>query len=133
MSSTTGLVIEHARDIGAHALVRGVRDEGDALAETRMAWANEQLAPELPTPLDLEHVLLEARHGAPEAVDWLADIEQNTFLWILAYLHTGIEGRLNELRAMLWRVRAAREALEAGAEGGDAQLVLPFEPRTPVG
>jgi pantetheine-phosphate adenylyltransferase len=58
---TTGLVVEHARAIGASVLVRGLRDEQDARAETALAWANEELAPEiatvlLPCPADLVQV-----------------------------------------------------------------------------
>lgn len=51
VATTRGLVIDHARTIAASALVRGVRDERDALSETKMAWLNEELAPELPTLL----------------------------------------------------------------------------------
>jgi len=49
VEATAGLVVEHAREIGAAYLVRGIRGSGDAAIETSLAFANGQLAPELVT------------------------------------------------------------------------------------
>ena len=51
VARTDGLVVEYARDIGASALLRGIRDVDDAIAEAQFAAVNRQLAPELPTLL----------------------------------------------------------------------------------
>ena len=44
-----GLIVDRARDTGAAALVRGLRQVSDFDAEFRMAFANRKLAPELET------------------------------------------------------------------------------------
>jgi len=44
-----GLIVERAREQGAVALVRGLRQVSDFDAEFRMAFANRKLAPELET------------------------------------------------------------------------------------
>jgi len=44
-----GLIVDRARDVGAAALVRGLRQVSDFDAEFRMAFANRKLAPELET------------------------------------------------------------------------------------
>lgn len=44
-----GLIVDRARDAGAVALVRGLRQVSDFDAEFRMAFANRKLAPELET------------------------------------------------------------------------------------
>ena len=44
-----GLIVDRARDVGAVALVRGLRQVSDFDAEFRMAFANRKLAPELET------------------------------------------------------------------------------------
>lgn len=44
-----GLLVEHARDRGAAALVRGLRQVSDFDYEFRMAYANRRLYPELET------------------------------------------------------------------------------------
>lgn len=44
-----GLIVDRARNIGAVALVRGLRQVSDFDAEFRMAFANRKLAPELET------------------------------------------------------------------------------------
>jgi pantetheine-phosphate adenylyltransferase len=49
VSSTTGLVVEHARAIGASVLIRGIRGASDAHFETELAHANRGLAPEIVT------------------------------------------------------------------------------------
>jgi pantetheine-phosphate adenylyltransferase len=46
-----GLVVEHARAIGAAVLVRGVRGASDAAHETGLSWLNERLAPDVATVL----------------------------------------------------------------------------------
>lgn len=46
-----GLLVDHARDRGACALVRGLRQVSDFDYEFRMAFANRKLAPELETVL----------------------------------------------------------------------------------
>lgn len=51
VDATTGWVVDHARSIGAGALVRGMRGESDAVFETRLARENERIAPELATVL----------------------------------------------------------------------------------
>ena len=48
---TDGLVVEYADHIGAACLIRGMRDADDAAIEARLAAANRQLAPHLPTLL----------------------------------------------------------------------------------
>jgi len=77
---TAGLVVEYARHVGAACLLRGIRDADDAAVEARLAAANRQLAPELPTlllgaaPNDahisssaLKHML-----AAGDATDWVS-------------------------------------------------------------
>jgi pantetheine-phosphate adenylyltransferase len=44
-----GLIVDRARDVGAAALVRGLRQVSDFDAEFRMAFANRKLAPEFET------------------------------------------------------------------------------------
>ncbi len=44
-----GLIVDRARNIGAGALVRGLRQVSDFDSEFRMAFANRKLAPELET------------------------------------------------------------------------------------
>lgn len=44
-----GLIVDRARQVGAAALVRGLRQVSDFDAEFRMAFANRKLAPELET------------------------------------------------------------------------------------
>lgn len=44
-----GLIVDRARNVGAVALVRGLRQVSDFDAEFRMAFANRKLAPELET------------------------------------------------------------------------------------
>src|SRR6056297_2768865 len=44
-----GLIVDRARETGAVALVRGLRQVSDFDAEFRMAFANRKLAPELET------------------------------------------------------------------------------------
>lgn len=44
-----GLIVDRARQTGAAALVRGLRQVSDFDAEFRMAFANRKLAPELET------------------------------------------------------------------------------------
>ncbi len=61
IESTEGLVVEFARDAGATALVRGIRDATDAEYETFMAHFNRALAPDietvfLPADSELSHV-----------------------------------------------------------------------------
>ncbi len=47
--SATGLVVDYARDIGATALVRGVRTDEDTRHETQLAQLNWSLAPDIAT------------------------------------------------------------------------------------
>jgi pantetheine-phosphate adenylyltransferase len=49
VAKTPGLVVDHARDIGASVLVRGLRGASDADSEAWLARANEELAPGLAT------------------------------------------------------------------------------------
>lgn len=49
VSSTNGLVVEHARAVGASVLIRGIRGASDAHFETELAHANRGLAPEIVT------------------------------------------------------------------------------------
>lgn len=49
--STTGLVAEYAREIGASVLVRGIRGATDAEFETQLAQQNRTIAPDLSTVL----------------------------------------------------------------------------------
>jgi pantetheine-phosphate adenylyltransferase len=49
VTSFAGLVVEAAREAGAIALVRGLRDAGDFEYEMRMAGTNGQMAPEVGT------------------------------------------------------------------------------------
>ena len=44
-----GLIVDRAQEVGAAALVRGLRQVSDFDAEFRMAFANRKLAPELET------------------------------------------------------------------------------------
>lgn len=44
-----GLVVEHARAIGATHLVRGLRDAADAAWETELARQNREIAPDVST------------------------------------------------------------------------------------
>lgn len=44
-----GLIVDRAQQVGAAALVRGLRQVSDFDAEFRMAFANRKLAPELET------------------------------------------------------------------------------------
>ena len=44
-----GLIVDRAREVGAVALVRGLRQVSDFDTEFRMAFANRKLAPELET------------------------------------------------------------------------------------
>jgi pantetheine-phosphate adenylyltransferase len=44
-----GLIVDRAHDVGAAALVRGLRQVSDFDAEFRMAFANRKLAPNLET------------------------------------------------------------------------------------
>lgn len=44
-----GLIVDRAHEVGAAALVRGLRQVSDFDAEFRMAFANRKLAPELET------------------------------------------------------------------------------------
>lgn len=46
---TTGMVVDHARLIGANILLRGVRGATDAQFETELAQQNRDLAPEITT------------------------------------------------------------------------------------
>jgi len=49
VASHEGLIVDRARQVGAVALVRGLRQVSDFDAEFRMAFANRKLAPELET------------------------------------------------------------------------------------
>ncbi|MBZ4329980.1 pantetheine-phosphate adenylyltransferase [Corallococcus interemptor] len=49
VTSTEGLIVELAREIGASVLLRGVRGATDAQFETELAQMNRALAPELST------------------------------------------------------------------------------------
>jgi pantetheine-phosphate adenylyltransferase len=48
-ASTTGLVVEFARERGARYLIRGIRGATDVEAEIALANANHELAPEIET------------------------------------------------------------------------------------
>ncbi|MFU8859333.1 MAG: pantetheine-phosphate adenylyltransferase [Cyclonatronaceae bacterium] len=45
----TGLLVNHAREMGAHTLIRGVRQVSDFEYEFRMALMNRRLAPNVDT------------------------------------------------------------------------------------
>lgn len=47
--ATTGFVAQFAREHDARYLIRGVRDASDATEESRLAYLNQQLAPEVTT------------------------------------------------------------------------------------
>ena len=49
VGSTDGFVVDHARAIGATVMVRGIRDEADAVDELGLAKINDRLAPEIIT------------------------------------------------------------------------------------
>lgn len=49
VASHEGLIVDRAREVGATALVRGLRQVSDFDYEFRMAFANRKLAPELET------------------------------------------------------------------------------------
>lgn len=49
VASYEGLIVDRAREVGAMALVRGLRQVSDFDYEFRMAFANRKLAPELET------------------------------------------------------------------------------------
>lgn len=76
---TAGLVVEYARDVGAACLLRGIRDADDAAIEARLAAANRQLAPELPTLLlgasphaaHISSSALKRMLAAGDACDWV--------------------------------------------------------------
>lgn len=51
VTSTDGLVVDLAKDIGATVLVRGIRGGEDADSETHLAELNAAIAPELSTVL----------------------------------------------------------------------------------
>jgi len=77
--ASDGLVVDYAHEVGATALIRGLRDPDDARAESALAELNWSLAPEittvlLPAPPDLRAVSstgakFRARQG--EALDAL--------------------------------------------------------------
>jgi pantetheine-phosphate adenylyltransferase len=49
VTSFAGLVVEAAREAGATALIRGLRDASDFDYEMRMAGSNDAMAPEVAT------------------------------------------------------------------------------------
>lgn len=58
-----GLLVDHARSVGARVLVRGLRQVSDFDYEFRMAFANRRLSPDLETALLMtseEHAFVSA-------------------------------------------------------------------------
>lgn len=49
VTSTRGLVVDHAKNVGANILVRGVRGATDAQFETELAKTNKKIAPGIQT------------------------------------------------------------------------------------
>ncbi len=49
VKSSSGLVVECARELGARYLIRGIRDQTDMAFEHQLAFVNQQLAPEITT------------------------------------------------------------------------------------
>lgn len=92
VASTDGLVVEYAACIGAACLLRGIRDEEDAAAEARLARANRQLAPSLPTLL-LGAAPAEAGISSSALKRLLADGEDVSG-WVSADLADRLRARL---------------------------------------
>ncbi|PSQ75183.1 MAG: pantetheine-phosphate adenylyltransferase [Bacteroidetes bacterium QH_6_63_17] len=73
-----GLIVDRARDVGAAALVRGLRQVSDFDAEFRMAFANRKLAPELETVFFMtaeEHALISSSM-VRDAHRWDGDVSK---------------------------------------------------------
>lgn len=76
VTSFEGLVVDHAKAVGADVLVRGIRQMSDFEFEMSMAFANRRLAPDLDTIFltpDEAHGLVSASL-VREIVAWGGDI-----------------------------------------------------------
>ncbi|PSQ64657.1 MAG: pantetheine-phosphate adenylyltransferase [Bacteroidetes bacterium QH_1_61_8] len=73
-----GLIVDRARDTGAAALVRGLRQVSDFDAEFRMAFANRKLAPELETVFFMtsEEYALISSSMVRDAHRWEGDVSK---------------------------------------------------------
>ncbi|MGB1526478.1 MAG: pantetheine-phosphate adenylyltransferase [Miltoncostaeaceae bacterium] len=88
----TGLVTAHARDVGACAIVKGVRTAADFDYEAQMAGFNGRIAPGLETvflPASPEWAFLSSS-GVREAAAWGADISG----WVPAHVADALRDRI---------------------------------------
>ncbi len=88
----TGLVTAHARDLGATAIVKGVRTAADFDYESQMAQFNRRLADEVETvflPAAPEWAFLSSS-GVREAAAWGADVSG----WVPAHVADALRDRI---------------------------------------
>jgi pantetheine-phosphate adenylyltransferase len=88
----TGLVTTHARDVGATAIVKGVRTAADFDYESQMAQFNRRLADEVETvflPAAPEWAFLSSS-GVREAAAWGADVSG----WVPAHVADALRDRI---------------------------------------
>lgn len=73
-----GLIVDRAREVGAVALVRGLRQVSDFDSEFRMAFANRKLAPELETVFFMtsEEYALISSSMVRDAHRWNGDVSK---------------------------------------------------------
>lgn len=78
VASYEGLIVDRAQDVGAVALIRGLRQVSDFDAEFRMAFANRKLAPDLETVFFMtsEEYALISSSMVRDAHRWNGDVSK---------------------------------------------------------
>jgi len=78
VASHEGLIVDRAKEVGAGALVRGLRQVSDFDAEFRMAFANRKLAPDLETVFFMtsEEYALISSSMVRDAHRWNGDVSK---------------------------------------------------------
>jgi len=93
----SGLTVEYAQQIGAMALIRGLRVFSDFEMEFRMGVANKQLAPEIETVAimsDLQHI-----HISSSTVREVAELGGDVSSMVPSHVEQALTKRFAELKS----------------------------------
>ena len=93
----SGLTVKYAEQVGAMAIVRGLRVFSDFELEFRMGTANKQLAPEIETVAimsDLKHI-----HISSSTVREIAELGEDVSSMVPTHVQEALHHRFAELKA----------------------------------
>lgn len=91
------LVTDHAREVGARAIVKGLRAIADFDYEFQMAQLNRQLAPDIDTvylPASSRYSFISST-GVREVAAWGADVEA----WVPSHVAPALKARMAEAQS----------------------------------